>query len=153
MEYRSYRKSDKIRVIEIFYSNCPKYFRKNDLAELDYFLENFADENYLVAVKNNSVIGAGGHYTKSNYHGIAWVMFERGSLGSKNLLQVAKDFYNEIENRILAEKRHFDIQINTTQIMESLFNSFGFTTYNKKEDGFGKGLDEYKMINSKLRLK
>ena len=76
MEYRSYRKSDKIRVIEIFYSNCPKYFKKDDIVELDYFLENFADENYLVALKNKSVIGAGGHYTKSNYHGIAWVMFE-----------------------------------------------------------------------------
>ena len=36
-------------------------------------------------------------------------------------------------------------QINTPQLMEKLFNRYGFETYQTIKDGFGQELDEYKM--------
>ena len=73
MKIRTYEKTDKGAILRIFRSNCPKYFDPNDEQDLVFFLDNYADENYLVAVENDQVIGCGGHYTKAEQHGIAWV--------------------------------------------------------------------------------
>lgn len=150
LNFRPYQAEDKDRIIEIFVSNCPKYFDAQDKDDLIYFLENFTDENYLVALNGKQIIGCGGHYTKKEkeQHGIAWVMFESGSLGWRNLFKIADQFYQEIEKRIFAEGHLFDILINTTQLMERTFNRYGFETYQVIPDGFGKGLDEYKMRKS-----
>ena len=96
-------------------------------------------------VENDSiVIGCGGHYTKETQHGIAWVMFEQGSIGASRLLDVAKDFMKKLKVEF-DEKVLYDVFINTTQLMEKFFNRFEFHTYEIIKDGFGKGLDEYKM--------
>ncbi|CAL2101801.1 Acetyltransferase [Tenacibaculum sp. 190130A14a] len=145
IEFRIYSGSHKEEIIRIFRSNCPKYFNINDEENLVYFLDNFTDENYLVALQEGKVIGCGGHYTKENMHGIAWVMFEKHSLGANKILNISDLFYQEIENRIISEGKLFPILINTTQLMERLFNRYGFKTYEVIKDGFGKGLDEYKM--------
>ncbi|MEO1262848.1 MAG: N-acetyltransferase [Bacteroidota bacterium] len=145
MEFQPYQIKHKTRIVEIFRSNCPKYFDVADEKYLVDFLDNYADNNYLVVLKNRKIIGCGGHYTKDNFHGIAWVMFERNSIGVKELLKVADSFYLEIEQRIIAENKHFDVRINTTQLMEKMFNRYGFRTFEIIKDGFGQGLDEYKM--------
>lgn len=143
--FRSYDPKDKSRIIEIFYSNCPKYFDPNDEADLIDFLDNYADDNYLVVNRNHQLIGCGGHFTKEQTHGIAWTMFERNALGTKDLKSVADRFYREIEGRILAEGKNYNILVNTTQLMEKLFNSYGYETYEIIENGFGHNLHEYKM--------
>ncbi|MBB3699836.1 N-acetyltransferase [Flammeovirga yaeyamensis] len=146
MQFRSYQSEDKNDILKIFHSNCPKYFDVNDEEYLIDFLDNYTDENYLVVENSNGeIIGCGGHYTKEDRHGIAWVMFESGSLGAPNLITIAKAFYGEMENRIIKEGKNLPIYINTTQLMEKLFNYFGFETYEKIKDGFGEGLDEFKM--------
>ncbi len=145
MNFRSYKKEDKDRLVEIFHSNCPKYFNENDINDFIDFLNNYADKNYLVVIENNNIIGCGGHYTKADYHGIAWVMFENGSIGFKHIFKVADSFYQKIDQNIKAEKRRLPILINTTQLLEKLFNRYQFKTYQIIKDGFGIGLDEYKM--------
>lgn len=146
MMFRPYQKTDKQQIIDIFLSNCPKYFKFSDQTDLEDFLDHYADSNYLVILKDQKVIGCGGHYTKPNMHGIAWVMFERNALGYKNLKSISTTFYNEIEKRIKTEGLFYDININTTQLMAPFFESFGFTTYQVIKNGFGGNLDEYKMI-------
>lgn len=143
--FRSYQCEDKPRLLEILSSNTPKYFNHGEGQYFIDFLDNYADENYLVVISGEKIIGCGGHYTKENMHGIAWVMFERGSVGSGQLLTVAHKFYSEMENRILEEGKNYPVLINTTQLMENLFNSYGFETYEIVTNGFGEGLDEYKM--------
>ncbi|MCH2043625.1 MAG: hypothetical protein MK212_05745 [Saprospiraceae bacterium] len=71
LNFHPYQAGDQDRIIEIFLSNCPK---------------NFTDKNHLVALNGEQIIGCGGHYTKKEkeQHGIAWVMFESGSLGWRN---------------------------------------------------------------------
>ncbi|PWJ44045.1 N-acetyltransferase [Sediminitomix flava] len=145
LEIRSYQSTDKERVVEIFRTNCPKYFDPNDEGELVDFLENYTDENFLVALSDGVIIGCCGHYTKAQQHGIAWTFFESNSIGYKEFFRVVDSFYSEIENRIKAENTGFTIYINTTQLMERLFNKYGFNTYAVIPDGFGEGLDEYKM--------
>ena len=145
MKYRSYHERDKDRIIEIFKSNCPKYFDMRDERDLIAFLDKYANEDYLVAILEDTIIGCGGHYTKEDMHGIAWTMFEQAAIGHHRLLNIADDFYSKIEGRILAEKKYHPIYINTTQFMERLFSRYGFNTYQVKKDGFGPGLDEYKM--------
>jgi hypothetical protein len=150
MKTRVYRQEDQQRILAIFRSNCPKYFAFDDEQYLIDFLNNYADENYLVMLKGEEIIGCGGHYTKDDMHGIAWVMFEAGSIGSGHLKQISDDFYTEIESKIITESSDLPIRINTTQLMEKWFNRYGFKTYEITKDGFGKGLDEYKMIKSRV---
>lgn len=145
MEFKVYHNNFKEDILQIFRSNCPKYFDPNDEQYLIDFLDNYADENYLVVLLDDVIIGCGGHYTKYNFHGIAWVMFKQHSIGPKNLLKSADAFYSEIERRIMLEGNLFDIQINTAQLMEKLFSRYGFSTYKIIKNGFGEGLDEYKM--------
>lgn len=145
MEYKSYSREYKFKVIEIFKSNCPKYFDPNDEKELIEFLEQFTDENYLVVFDKKKIIGCGGHFTKDKKHGIAWTMFERNSIGQKGLLKVADSFFSEIETRINNENKGYDVYVDTTQLLENFFNRYGFKTYQIIQNGFGKGLDEYKM--------
>ena len=145
MQYRSYRASDQERIVKIFESNCPKYFDPNDKDDLIDFLKNWTNEDYLVVIINGNIIGCGGHYVKEDRFGIAWVIFERGSIGHRNLLKTSDQFYGKIEENIRKENLILPIKVNTTQLMEKLFNRYGFKTYEIIEGGFGKGLDEYKM--------
>ncbi|GFD81185.1 acetyltransferase [Tenacibaculum sp. KUL118] len=145
IEYKIYKEEHKIALLEIFRSNCPKYFDPNDENDFIEFLDNYADENYFVVYNQDEIIGCGGHYLKDIRYGIAWTMFKRHSIGVKKLIEVSDAFFSEIENRILKDKNSFDIYVDTTQLMENLFNRYGFKTYEIIKDGFGKGLDEYKM--------
>jgi hypothetical protein len=150
MKTRVYKPEDKQRIIEIFLSNCPKYFALDDEQNLIDFLDNYADENYLVVLKGEEIIGCGGHYTKNDMHGIAWVMFEVGSIGPSMFTRISDDFYTEMENKISEESINLPIYIHTTQLMEKWFNRYGFMTFEVIKDGFGKGLDEYKMIKRRV---
>jgi hypothetical protein len=62
---------------------------------LDDFLENHADVNFKVCLINNQIVGCGGYYTDhlNKKYGIAWVMFNRHSLGN-SMLKVADYFFN-----------------------------------------------------------
>ena len=145
LKFRTYTKNDKQSLIDIFETNCPKYFDINEKNEFIDYLDNYTNENYLVAITGNQIIGCGGLYTNDIEHRIAWVMFKKNSLGVRNLMIVADKLYSEIEKRIIAENKNFNIGITTTQLMESLFSNYGFKTYEIIKDGIGKGLDAYQM--------
>ncbi len=148
MKFRKYNPEDKQALVNILLSNCPKYFIESDKSDLIDFLDNYADDNYLAVEVDDKIIGCGGHYTKVNAHGIAWVMFQHGSLGHRQLLPTADKFYQEIECRIKAEGNLYDIHISTTQLMEKLFNRYGFKTVSIVENGFGQGLHQYDMVKT-----
>ncbi|MES0827359.1 hypothetical protein [Ruegeria sp. SCP11] len=146
--FRPYEPDDKEILVNILLSNCPKYFAQEDKADFVFFLNTYADKNFLVVEREEAIIGCGGHYTKQERHGIAWVMFKSGSLGCMNLMLIADKYYHEIETRILSEGKFFDIQIETTQLMEKFLNRFGFETMAVKPEGFGEGLDQLFMRKS-----
>jgi len=147
LQFHPYQLSYKEAVVDIFKSNCPKYFDVNDLQELNYFLNEHADDNFNIVSFKGEIIGCGGHYVKNEDQtiGIAWVMFKRFSLGRRNFFQVADDFFEHILESIRNEKLDFDIIINTTQLLEKTFNQYGFKTEQIIKDGFGSHLDHYRM--------
>lgn len=145
---RAYNTTDKESIIAVFHSNCPKYFDSKDLPDLIYFLDNYADNNFKVIIRDNTIIGCGGHYVKreEKVFGIAWAMFERNAIGHANLLPVATKFFNHILANIRNEKLNYDIVINTSQLLENTCKHFGFLTEKIIENGFGEKLDHYVMI-------
>ena len=143
----TYKQTDKDDVIEIFNSNCPKYFDCTDQKDLIDFLENHADSNFKIVRHKNKTIGCGGHYIKheENVFGIAWVMFRRHSLGRANFTAVSDDFFNYLLTSIMNENLDYKIVINTTQLLQKTFNKYGFITEKIIENGFGNNLDHYVM--------
>ncbi len=144
---RTYTFSDQEDILEIFKSNCPKYFDVNDITDLIDFLENYADSNFKVLIINNEVIGCGGHYVKHSdkVFGIAWVMFKRFAVGHSNFFKIATYFFNHILENIKNEKLEYDIVINTTQLLEKTFSKFDFSTEKIITNGFGENLDHHVM--------
>ena len=147
LQFHAYRSSYKESVLDIFKSNCPKYFDLDDLPELVYFLNEYADDNFKVVMFDEQVIGCGGHYVKNEHQtiGIAWVMFKRFSLGRRNFNMVADDFFEHILESIRNENLNYDIIINTTQLLEKTFVKYDFTTEQIIKEGFGNNLDHYRM--------
>ncbi|MCM0604919.1 MAG: hypothetical protein KA715_02410 [Xanthomonadaceae bacterium] len=96
------------------------------------------------------VVGCGGHYVRDDKKliGIAWVMFERNSIGVRAFLKAADSFFEAILSRIRLEPVRYSILINTTQLMEKLFTRYGFRTQERIKDGFGQNLDHLVMIRS-----
>ncbi|GCD76951.1 hypothetical protein JCM31826_04330 [Thermaurantimonas aggregans] len=143
----TYNIEHKNYIVEIFKSNCPKYFDINDLDDLLDFLDKYADENFKVLIIDNEIIGCGGHYVNENekIFGIAWVMFKRNSLGLRKFLTVSNIFFEHLMENIRNENKPFDILINTTQLLEKTFNNFGFYTEKIIKNGFGDNLDHYVM--------
>jgi hypothetical protein len=144
---RTYQASDRNELIAIFHSNCPKYFDPADLNDLLYYLDHYADENFKVVLLNGKLVGCGGHYVKQQekVFGIAWVMFKRHALGAIRFKHIAAIFFADILTAIQKEPYRFDILINTTQLMERIFNSYGFETEQVIQDGFGQNLDHLVM--------
>jgi hypothetical protein len=147
MEIRTYNAQDKEDLLNIFDSNCPKYFDPNDREYLADFLEKYADNNFKVITIENDVVGCGGYYTNhtAKVFGIAWVMFKRFALGRKTFSKLSTGFFEYLVSQINKEKYGYDIVINTTQLLEKTFNRFGFITEKKIPNGFGENLDHYIM--------
>lgn len=146
MTFRTYQKEDKAVLNQIFQSNCPKYFHESELALFNDFLEHVANENFLVALNDSGkIIGCGGYYEKDDHYGISWTMFANKSIGAAQLMTSGNTMYQELMSRIQQTNRAKDILISTSKYMERLFSHYGFKTYQIIKDGFGEGLDKYKM--------
>ena len=146
-EIRTYTLADRENILAIFISNCPKYFDIHDQIDLLDFLDNYADNNFKVLLSGNEIIGCGGHYVKHSekVFGIAWVMFRRFGVGHSNFREITAQFFSHILQNIENENLNYDIVINTTQLLEKIFNKFGFLTEKIITNGFGENLDHYVM--------
>jgi len=148
IKFKSYEAGYRNKIIDIFKSNCPKYFHLSDIKDLTHFLDQYADVNFKVVIVDNEVIGCGGHYVnhQRQFFGIAWVMFKRFAIGTRMLFHLADEFFGHILFNISKEGHCYGIVINTTQHMESMFCRYGFKTVAIIKDGFGENLDHYEMV-------
>lgn len=98
----SYSPIHKQEVMDIFKSNCPKYFCMKEFAEFEQYLDSLADENFLIIKCNDTILGCGGHYVNHDKKciGIAWVMFKRYQLRLSNFLRLSQLFFETIIEKI-----------------------------------------------------
>jgi predicted GNAT family N-acyltransferase len=148
-----YNAAFKDKALEIFASNCPKYFDPDDHSLFADFLDHFADEHYKMVVYDGVVVGCGGYYVKheTKNFGIAWVMIKRYALGARLFREISKQFFEAIINQIRSENLPYDVLINTTQLLEGYFHTFGFETEQIEMNGFGPGLHHITMRNRMFR--
>ncbi|GAB4186575.1 MAG: hypothetical protein OHK0057_12210 [Thermoflexibacter sp.] len=119
----------------------------DELAEFEQYLDNLADENFLIIKCNDNILGCGGHYVNHDkkYFGIAWVMFKRYELGLSNFLRLSQLFFETIIEKIKSHQLDYDIIVNTSQLLKKTLDKFGFETSEVIKNGFGEGLDHYVM--------
>lgn len=143
----TYSPIHKQEVLDIFKSNCPKYFSMDEYVEFEQYLDHLADENFLIIKGNDTILGCGGYYVNHDKKcfGIAWVMFKRYGLGLSNFLRLSQLFFETIIEKVKSHQLDYDIIVNTSQLLEKTLNKFGFETSEVIKNGFGEGLDHYVM--------
>jgi len=151
---RPYVAKDRTVCIQIFKSNCPKYFANSELADFEVWLNgqdqkksaylNSKVEKYFVIEEDKKVIGCGGYYIASDklIASMAWGMihhdFHKQGLGQQ-LFQFRLD-------EIKKAHPNYDVSLNTSQYTFRFFEQFGFKVTKIASDGFANGLDKYGML-------
>lgn len=144
MEMRPYMPADLDAIVAIFRSNIPKYFTPEEEPGLYDFLEEHADEYYVVQV-GGEVVGAGGIALNADIDpktvSLCWGMVREDHLGT-GLGKVLTEF------RIRRAQEKYPgvaITIGTSQHTEGFYQKFGFATVEHTPDGYGRGIDMCRM--------
>ncbi|WP_276134552.1 GNAT family N-acetyltransferase [Polluticoccus soli] len=150
---RSYIPTDRAACLDIFDSNCPKYFDPSERAFIEQWLNaqdagqptypNSSADHFYVLEKNNKVIACGGFYLLNDEHAasIAWGMVhsdEHRQGYGKELFQFR---VKELQKILPGAK----ITLDTSQQTFGFFEKMGLTVQAVTKDGYGAGLDRYDM--------
>lgn len=144
MRIRSYNSEDLDAVVSIFRSNIPKYFGPEEEPGLYNFMDERAEDYYVVEV-DGEVVGAGGIALNDDIDpqtvSLCWGMVRQDHLGT-GLGKALTEFRID-----LARRKHpgLAITIGTSQHTEGFYQKFGFVTVEHKPDGYGVGIDMCRM--------
>ena len=151
MKIRPYTPADLDAVVAIFRSNIPKYFTPDEEPGLYEFLEEHAEDYYVVEV-GGEVVGAGGIALNADIDpqtvSLCWGMVREDHLGT-GLGKALTEF------RIRLAKEEYPgiaLTIGTSQHTEGFYHRFGFTTVEHTPDRYGPGIDKCRMrLDPELR--
>lgn len=140
---REYLPSDKDACLDIFESNIPLYFNKNEKPLFIEWLDKTDREAYYVLINNSKIIGCGGTYydESKKIAGLAWGMIHQKHHKNGHGFTLTK-FRLE---KLLIQHPNVVHRIETSQHTKLFYEKFGFKTIVFFKDGFGKGLDKYDM--------
>lgn len=154
MIIRPYTAADRIRCLEIFDSNTPKYFMHEERDQFIFWL-NAHDKNeiayketlaeyYYVIETDGTIMGCGGYgmHNDEKAGSMIWGMIAREQ--HKKGLGKALFAYRLQQMRELYPG--YSIQLDTSQHTYPFFEKFGFKTVKITENGYGQGLHRYDMI-------
>lgn len=142
--FRKYEPGDFTALEEIFFSNVPLYFGKEEWPDFAEFLKSDigTDCCYDVVLLNGKIIGAGGVAKKDDGRVVmCWGMIDK---------KAHKKGFGKalLEHRIdLAESTYPGklIEVDTSQHAFGFFEKYGFRTTGVEPDYWADGLDLYKM--------
>ena len=159
MILRKYTSKDKEKCIEIFQSNCPKFFDKSELSLfinwLDHQVGNDSkdqsptytnsekDYYFVVELPETNIVGCGGFYIvkDKNEARLAWGMihsnFHKQGYGTA--------LYNYRREIITKEWPNHSIGLGTSQHTYSFYEKMGMTITAILKAGYGPDLDKYEM--------
>lgn len=150
MKIRPYQKSDKEACLHIFESNRPKYFMAEERQQFIDWLEKPDREAYYVGEINGEIVACGGIYAddKNQLCGLAWGMVNHADHG-KGYGKKLSLFRLERMTERYPSYRH---ELGTSQHTAAFYEKLGFETEEIIKDGFGPGLDHYRMVRKKLTV-
>lgn len=159
MTIRDYTSKDKEACINVFKSNCPKFF---DVSELDLFikwLNHQADQSsgyqsptytnseshayYVIETPENGIVACGGFYitTDSNEARLAWGMVQ----GNFHKHGYGKMLYEHRSKKIKATWPNRIITLGTSQHTYPFYEKMGMKVIASFKQGYGPDLDRYDM--------
>lgn len=144
MQIRAYTTADLDAVVAIFRSNIPKYFGPEEESGLYAFIDEHAQDYYVVEVEGE-VVGCGGIALNDDIDpstvSLCWGMVREDHLGT-GLGKTLTEF------RIKLAKEKYPglaLTIGTSQHTEGFYRKLGFVTVEHKTDGYGPGIDMCRM--------
>lgn len=139
---RPYIKQDKEKVTDLLRLNTPRYFDISEERDLIKYLDNFAD-NYFVVEEDGVVIGSGGFnlFDEHKIARISWDMIHPAHQGKGTGKKLTLYRINEIRNKNEVEL----ITVRTTQLVYRFYEKLGFELEKTEKDFWAKGFDLYQM--------
>lgn len=157
---REYKTEDKEKCIEVFKSNCPKFFDRSELQMfinwLDHqinedvkyqsptYTNSEKDEYYVIDFPGKGIIACGGFYiTKdSNEARLAWGMvhadFHNQGFGT--------ELYKHRKDLIRKNWPNYQITLGTSQHTYPFYEKMGMKVIQTIKSGYGEDLDRYDMV-------
>ncbi|WP_447635384.1 GNAT family N-acetyltransferase [Flavobacterium microcysteis] len=142
MIIREYTVSDKPRLVELLKLNTPEFFSPNEEKDLLYYLDNEAD-NYFVLVMEDKVVGCGGfNLTEDGKTAkISWDIFDPNCQG-KGLGSALTRFRIE---KIKENKEIKTLSVRTSQLVYPFYEKFGLKLREVVKDYWDEGFDLYQL--------
>jgi [ribosomal protein S18]-alanine N-acetyltransferase len=159
MTIREYKPQDKQNCLQVFKSNCPKFFDKSELEMFDKWLDHQTDKNsvyqsptytnsekdayYVIELPEVGIIGCGGFYIVKdlNEARLAWGMihsdYHRQGYGTA--------LYNHRRDILKREWPNHVLTLGTSQHTYSFYQKMGLTVTATVKAGYGPDLDRYDM--------
>lgn len=133
---------DKIKVIDLFRRNTPKYFDPSEEQYLKTYL-NHDVEDYFVFEENSEIIGAGGinYFPEEKLARISWDIIAPKSQGKgigRKLMQYRINLLNKNQNIEI-------IMVRTSQHAYKFYEKLGFELEKMERDFWAKGFHLYQM--------
>ncbi|MCW3071250.1 MAG: family N-acetyltransferase [Bacteroidetes bacterium] len=159
MLLREYTSGDKDKCIEIFQSNYPQFFDKDELSLFINWLDHQSDNDvsyksptysdsekdayFVIELPENRIIGCGGFYIVKDQHEarLAWGMihadFHTQGYGTA--------LYNYRKEAIKKEWPGYTIVLGTSQHTYPFYEKMGMRVTTMIKSGYGTDLDRYDM--------
>jgi [ribosomal protein S18]-alanine N-acetyltransferase len=155
MIIREYKLEDKEQCIEIFKSNCPKFFDKSELdlfvnwldhqvSETPTYSNSEKDAYYVIEIPEAGIIGCGGFYIVKDLKEarLAWGMIHSGF--HKQGFGTA--IYNFRKDIIKKNWPAHMLTLGTSQHTYSFYQKMGMNVTAMIRSGYGADLDRYDMV-------
>lgn len=142
MIIRKHTNSDKLRIIELLRLNTPEYFSSEEEEDLIDYLDNHA-ENYYIVEDNHIIVGCGGfNLSEDGTTGkISWDIFDPQSQG--------KGFGSALTKFRIQKIKEIDgiktISVRTSQLVYPFYEKFGLKLREVVTDYWAKGFDLYRL--------
>lgn len=142
MLIRSYKETDKRSVIKLIRGNTPEFFAPEEEEDLLFYLDNYA-QNYFVVEIDNQVVGSGGYNIAEDgiTAKISWDIIDSEAqgkgIGRYLTVYRIKDILKNKDIKILS--------VRTSQLAYKFYEKFGLTLREISADYWAKGLDLYRL--------
>lgn len=143
MILRAYTPQDKAACLELFDSNLDPYFMPHERAEFSSFLDKKIGEYFVVEQDEGRIVGCGGIAVnaETGEGNLTWGMIDR----HKHRQGIGRFLTQGRLERLRQAPGLKTVAIQTSQHTVAFYARYGFEVKEIIKDGFGPGLDNYKM--------